>query len=174
MSKIVANLIISADDVDGNIIMELDDELNLDVDGEKGNTSFSPGDTVYFRVQNNSTSFEVGKILSTDGSIYEHALAKARVILEQYLWADDDTENELSYNPVSALGVVPYGNIATVRRAGKFKIIAPMIKGDKRPALTDVTYASEFDIYKLIAPTIELEKDETYEVVIVLYAWAKE
>lgn len=169
MSKIVANLVVSADDVNGDIIMELDDELNLDANGEKGNTSFSPGDTVYFRIQNNSSSLTVGKILSTDGSIYEHAIAKSRSMQDQYLWTDDNTENELSYRPSSALEVISYGNIATVVRAGIFKIIAPLTKGDKSPALTDITYDSKFDIYKLITPEIELESDETYEVVIVLY-----
>jgi len=169
MSKIVANLIISTDDGDGDIIMELDDELNLDIDGEGGNTSFSPGDIVYFRIQNNSSSLKVEKILSTDGDIYQHSLEKQRNMQEQYLWIDDDTENKLSYKPSSALEVISYGNTATIKRTGTFKIISPITNGEKRPALTDIAYDSKFDIYKLITPEIELENDETYEVVIVLY-----
>lgn len=169
MSKIVANLIISTDDGDGDIIMELDDKLNLDTDGKSGNTSFSPGDVVYFRIQNNSSSLKVGRILSTDGDIYEHSLEKQRNIQERYLWISEDTENELSYNPSSALEVISYGNTATIKRTGTFKIISPIANGEKRPALTDITYDSKFDIYKLITPENELESDETYEVVIVLY-----
>ena len=139
--------------------LELDDLLNED------KTSFAPGDTIYLRLHHDS-SVQLNQLLSTDGMVSSEG-SGSRDIEEQLLFAEAEDSHELGYVVEGALAFGYYGRQATgLKRTGQRQVI---ITGGDLPSLALVQYTASFSLFKLLAPDVELEEDESYPITIVAY-----
>ncbi len=165
--EIAASTVVSfGSDADSSalVVFELDPVLNVDVDGNEI-TSFGPGDDVFMRLHHDS-SVELARIAATDGHVAGYG-SGARDVEQLLSWVDVDAENDLDHIPLSAIAATFYGNEATgLRRIGKTDLV---VSGGVFPALSLLQYTAEYQLFRLIAPVVELEDGETYPVEVVAY-----
>lgn len=192
--RVVANVVIDfGEGADtGHAILELDDKLNVqffsDFDqwvykvtgnlprgmSKESIANFGPGDTIYFRLQYDASKFKVKQLSTTDGQISLVRHSDERKMSETFTWVKQDSENNsraYMLNPIdNDEDVTCYGNEVILRKTSRTEIVSS--KGTSYPSYpsnTKLNYISEFSIYKLIAPDVELGDNETWPVTIVAY-----
>jgi len=144
------------------VVVELDEVMNLDLDGEE-KTSFSPGDTPYFLVHHDQT-VRIQSIKSSSGMVSGGNIV-TRDRNQQVQWVKDGEKQDLSYTPANSPTWKWWGNTPTTTRDGRTVTVSePGI-----PAIGEVSYVIETKQYQLTPPPMDLEEDETYPVLIVIY-----
>lgn len=162
MIEVVASTVVSFGSGSGSdalVVFELDEEMN---DEE---TSFAPGDDIFLRLHHDS-SVSLDKMLATNGQIDNQGTG-TRTIETQLLWQTVDDSHDLSYIPSGGLTAEYYGNEATgLKKSGDRQAV---ITGGTMPALSLISYSATFSLFRLIAPSMELESDESYPIMVVAY-----
>jgi len=147
-------------DSDALVVVELDDESNLDDDGEE-KTTFNPGDQPYFLVHHEST-VRIGSVECSSGMVTGGS-SVSRSRTQRMEWSDTDESQELPHIPSGEVSWTWYGNQATVTRDGRS---LPAIDGV--PAVGDANYSMAAYQYQLIPPSLDLSEDEEYPILIVV------
>ena len=162
---IVTSLIVSFGDQvssDSIFVMELDDVLNVGMDGEP-KTSFYPCDNIFFLIHH-EPGLTINSLKSTSGQIVPQG-SVTRNRKNQLLWISEEDTHRLSYIPSSSLVPTWYGNIATGMSVSD--MVSVSISGGVLPALCLAEYSAVFKLYKLIAPCVLLGVDEEWPIVVV-------
>ncbi|MBV5328486.1 MAG: hypothetical protein JZU65_12775 [Chlorobium sp.] len=145
------------------VVIELDETMNLDGDGEE-KTSFSPGDQPYFLVHHD-TSVRIGSVKCSSGMV-TGGNSVPRERSQQVQFAAAEEAQELSHIPSGGIGWTWYGNAPAITQTGKSLVAATE---DSLPAIGEAKYTMEARQYHLIPPVITLADDETWPVLIVVY-----
>jgi len=150
------------------VIIELDPthENNLNSDGDLKST-FAPGEMPVFILQY-SDNVVIDRVACTHGSI---ALINNNITVEKedsFVLTSDETTQTLSYVNIDAFtSEIFYGNSGVVAIADSV-MTTP---SGSYPCLCDVTFDAVFQLqYQLTPPSLSLDADETYKIVIVVYA----
>lgn len=160
---------ITDDTIGTTVTAEIDDqhEANLDSDGEVKST-FDPEDMPVILIHHGA-NVQIDKVVCTSGSVTKIGSNKTRVKEDTVtLTSADDDEHTLSYANVNGYNSLEwFGNTANITIEDS--LIVP--GNGTYPCHGNI----EFDVvfqhqYQLIPPTLELGADETYEIVIVIYA----
>lgn len=143
-------------------VLELDDTLNLDAEGEV-KTTFSATDTIWF-VLHVQPGYVPSITYQTDGQVtYCGKVARSRTI-EGALWTPEETSIELSYYPVGEVAVEWQGNdIALASINGRTLSVA----SDSLTVMARANLSFSIDcyLYRFDPPTeLSLEEDETYSI----------
>lgn len=159
---VLANLVVnfggSESSDTSHAVMELDDELNRNANGDVL-TSFGPNDTVYFLLQYNTAKLELLSLESTAGQIASHGSVSYSRDHSQ-LWIDDEEIQALPYIPSSDLTHLFYGNEVLVRRVG---LLDTQSSGYTYPAHVKLTFSTEFLSYFLVVPDIVMVHADSEE-----------
>ena len=156
-------------DQDAVVIVELDDEINLDQDGNS-TSNFYPGDKPGFIVHYDKSVLRIDEIKCSSGMIVDNGeIVRSRKQQIQFskkpTFIDVEKEFvELTYIPSSPITVEWYGNSPILNQNGR----RLTVNGDT-PAIGNVEYKISCHSYQLIPPSIVLKKDETYSILIVVY-----
>lgn len=169
-----ATIQIEFGDVDSNdslIILEFDDVLNVDGSGDP-KSRFDPGDDIHFRIQT-SSGVVIQDIVPTDGTV-QNLGASNRQSAETVVFPSREPESPtkipLKYIPDGGIGIVYVGRNGVVKRSQKTNGVIEYEGGVTfTPFLTEFTYNYIPTIYVLRTPLIDLQKNETYPIVIVVY-----
>lgn len=160
------------DDVAGSsdtVVIELDpeDENNL-VNGEL-KSQFAPGEQPVF-ILNHANSVIIDRVACTHGFISDITPAAGRTINKDQsaLFTSLESDHTIGYANVEGLtSEVWYGNTAAISLTDSLLSTS----GGTYPALSKIEYNVLFQKqYQLIPPSLSLGADETYEIVIVVYA----
>jgi len=159
------------DDVVGSsdtIVIELDPDNpnNLDSKGELKST-FAPGEQPVF-ILNHANTVVIDRVASTDGYIFETGGTRIVEKEQTTLFTSVESESSLSYANVDGItSEVWYGNTAVIDLLDS----ALTTSSGNYPALTKIEYNVPFQKqYQLIPPNLSLGADESYEIIIVIYA----
>jgi hypothetical protein len=144
-----------------HVVIELDDQLNKDSDGDV-KTTFNPGNEVYFLVQHDSR-VRINSIKSSKGQV--QALGSVtRTRTKNILFAEAGEEQQFGYLGSSSVewlgntaGIVDYDGINLRAVGGNF------------PAMGRVSKSTTFSSYKLVADVPTLSEDEDYPIGVVVY-----
>ena len=143
-------------------VLELDDILNLDADGEP-KTTFAEGETIWFllHVQPGTSP---GLAYQTDGQVsYAGPVTRQRT-QEGVVWTPEDLSIDLTYYPAGAVEVDWQGNeIALAPLAGR------TLSSSADPltvmARATLTYAVNFFLYRFDPPAgLTLTEDQDYQI----------
>ena len=155
----------SAGDV---VIIELDPthENNLNTAGELKST-FAPGEMPVFII-NHSDTISIDRVACTHGSI---ALIGNNISIEKsdsFVLTSDETTETINYVNVNSFTTETFlGNSGVIAVADSIVTT----ESGSYPCLCNVTYNAVFQFqYQLTPPTLSLDADETYEIVVVVYA----
>lgn len=151
--------------------LELDESLNLDLEGEV-KSSFSPSDIIYLQV-NKSDNVDIIDIVVTSGKISINGNDTREATVNNLFVARDETEDtgefllphiasDFSVSFIGKTGAVE----DSVTSIGQSKLIPDKTK---TPFIAEIKYTYKVTSYKFTAPDIELEENETYETAIVFY-----
>lgn len=163
VASTVVNFGAGADSTDF-VLIEFDTELNVDAAGEQKN-QWSPGDAIWFVLQHAAT-LRVDRVAATAGQVVNQGKV-TRSRLQQLLWQAAGDNHDLEAIPASGLGARWYGNEATgLRKSGSRSAI---VSGGIFPAIADVSYLSDVQLYKLLTPSVTLADGETWPITIVAY-----
>lgn len=150
--------------------IELDETLNLDENGDV-KTSFSPGDVIYLQV-NKSSNVDITAVAVTDGSITSTGVG-ARKGETSNLFSNREvaTDDEFTLDRIPTNCAVSYtGKQGAVEQSvtniGQYKFVPDITS---TPFIAKFNYSYKVNSYKYVAPTLDLEEDETYDVAIVFY-----
>ncbi len=144
------------------VVVELDGEVNLDADG-KEKTSFSPDDTPGFIVHYDETKLRIDRVECSDGSVSSGSLV-TRSRVRQLSFTNTDDSQELAHIPDGEVVFEEHGNNpAIVVDARKVKAAGQV------PAIGKATYDIRCRAYRLTPPDLELEGDQTYPILVVVY-----
>ena len=168
MSKVVANMIVSFGgdvDTDAKALIELDGVANED------KTSFSPGDTVNFLINYDTTKLSLVWVKSTSGDI---SIAGQKIedrINQSTLWIYSADTNTLSYIPAGTLVPIWFGNEGIGMRLVVSSTVG--VTGGIFPDICHITYPVSFVMGKLFTPTVTLAGEDSYPIPIVAHFEAK-
>ena len=150
---------ISEDDV--LVVIELDDELNLDDDGET-KTTFYPGDECYFYVHLQA-GLTIDRITVTSGARPRSLGSKTVTKTEQMFFPELNEELQLGYF-INGISYSWYGNAGSIEREER-----TLKNNSNLPCVADVTYTFTAWSYRYDPPAMTLAEDETYPVGIVVH-----
>ena len=159
-----------AAEVDYVFNIQLDDVLNINSDGDVV-TQFGSGDKVYMTA-NKSTNVTVDAVVSTDG-VMSYLGSVSRSGKDQVLF----TQREKAEDDIHTMAIVPtVVDVTYTGRLGAYtketsRIGVVSITPDiaKTPFLANLLYDYSCSSYKLQAPILDLETDETYNIAVVFY-----
>jgi len=143
------------------VVVELDEEMNLDLDGEE-KTTFFPEDTPYFLVHHDA-SVRIGAVRSSSGMVSGGGVV-SRERSQQMQWPTADDQQDLPHIPASEPTWKWWGNMPVISRDGR----AVTASGSSLPAIGEVSYTIETHQYQLFPPAMDLEEEETYPVLVVI------
>ena len=165
MAEVVGTLVVrfgeSARSADSKVVVEWDDTLNLDGDGNV-KSRYVPGDEAYLLVH--APGIEIIRVAATDGSV---ATAGQAVLdrEEELSFGDIDDLHDLRYLPAAAPVVSWCGRQGTGwKRTGRNVRV-----DDGFPCLAKVSYPVLFDRYRLQTPAKNLAIDEEYPLLVYVY-----
>ncbi len=166
----------SADTSQDITIIEPDDILNIDEEGEVI-SSFSPGDSIYFRTHF-SNNIILTDLIATTGDIQNMGVV-TRQSEEETLFVsrepDSPTQYTLGYLPGGAIGITHYGRQGSLTRTQHSNgVVQYESSVDQVPFYTKFSYSYRSNLYLLRTPEITLAEDETYTIVIVAYVDVEE
>jgi hypothetical protein len=147
-------------DSDALFVVELDDTMNLDDEGNI-KTSFFPGDYVYF-LMHYDPNLVVTSIQTTSGQVELQGRVSRENTMEIF-FQDSTDEHDLTHNPSSHPTGVFDGRQSSIIRSGR------KVKAASTPCIGDITYSYSADLARFIPPTITLEEGEQYRVGIVIH-----
>lgn len=143
-------------------VLELDDALNLDADGEP-KTTFGADETIWFLLHV-EPGYAPSLAYQTDGMItYCGQVTRART-MEGALWTPEDVAVELSHYPIGDVAVDWQGNeIALAAVSGR--TLAAVADPLTVMARGNLTYAAKFYLFRFDPPeTLVLGEDEEYAI----------
>jgi len=143
-------------------VVELDDAVNVDTSGNI-KTSFNPDDTPGFVVHYDETQLCIDRVECSSGSVSAGSLV-SRTRTRQLQFTNTDDSQELSHIPDGDVDFEEYGNSPAIVQDGR-KIRA----AGQVPAIGEATYSIRCRAYRLNPPTLTLEEDETYPILVVVY-----
>ena len=143
------------------VVMELDETLNLDADGNE-KTTWSPGDEIWFWIQHDA-SLVIDRVVATSGMVVD--CGSARRSRSQALIFTSTDSVELSHIPAKNPTYTWYGNQGSgLSRNGR----SVSVSGNT-PCTCDVEIPIDVHLYRFVPPDLELGSEETYRVAIVAY-----
>lgn len=153
--------------------IELDDELNLDDDGEKGNTSFNPGDLVYIKTHF-SNDVTLNSMVTTSGTLQSLGNVSRNELEEHVSFASRDSnepdELVLSYIPAGSVSMTSYGRpYSFTHRQEPNGMTTFVADEDAAPFIADLEYKYTVESYVLHTPSAPLGEDVTWPILIVAY-----
>lgn len=157
------------DGSDSNVIVEIDPEnsSNLDEDEETKST-FEPGDNPVILIHHDS-NVQIDAVKCTHGAMIKIGSNITQVREETItLTSLEDDENTVTYSNINAYKSLEwYGNTSVLKLENS--TITPV--SGTYPCHGLLKYNVLFQQqYQLISPELDLDSDETYEIVIVIYA----
>lgn len=161
--------VVDTDSLDSTVVVELDGEndLNLDEDGSLKSTFGTTEQPVF--IIHHGSNVQIDRVACSHGSVVQIGSGKYREKEETVsLTSEEDNENTLGYANVNSYTDLEwFGNSAVL--SVEDSVIIP--KSGSFPCHGKMTYQALFQLqYQLLPPTLELEDDETYEILIVVYA----
>lgn len=150
---------------DALFVVELDDTLNMDGEGNV-KTSFFPGDNVYF-LMHYDANLAIKSIETTSGMVDRQGSVVRQNLMEIFFQSTDD-EHDLPHNPSSHPTGTFDGRQSVLTRKGR------KVKAVSTPCIGDISYSYVADLAMYIPPAITLEEDEQYMVGIVINVDVKE
>ncbi len=165
-ASIVVQFIDSTTSETGNVVVELDPIHinNLDANDQL-KSNFIPTDQPVFLVHHNDKVY-VDSVACTHGSVIYLGENKTRE-RELELFFSSTDEITISYNKPTLKSIEWYGNSCTFAIDGN--VLTPNASGTF-PCLADAVFNVLYNRqYKLIPPSLDLEADETYKIVVVIY-----
>ena len=164
MADILATVVVEfgegADD-GALVVVELDDAVNLDVDG-KVKTSFYPGDRPGFIIHFDDTALRVGEIRCSSGMV-TGGIMVSRSRTQQVQFASPGSAVDLPHIPAGGVSVAWYGRSPTLSQDGR-RLTA---SGDL-PAIGEASYSIRCLAYTLVPPPLSLVGDATWPVLVVV------
>lgn len=149
---------------DSLFIVELDDFLNIDSDGEV-KTQFFSGDQIHFLMHYDSSKLVVKNIKTTDGQVVLGQKVNREKTVE-LLFDDPSTPQELMHVPDSISVEQWYGRTSILRREGR------SIYAESTPCIGDIVYEYSAIAAKLVTPNVEIEAGDEYPIAVVIYVEA--
>lgn len=152
------------------VVVELDDQKNLDADGNV-KTQFNPGDRPSFIVHYDKSVLRLDRVLCSSGMV-TGGNEELRDKDQQMSFANDQGQ-DLPHIPAGPVGWEWYGNSPPVgldgRRVTVLDRLSQATIGAAIPAIGNVTYKILADVYTLIPPPLTLAEDENWPVLVVVY-----
>ena len=145
-------------------VVELDNELNVDSEGEV-KSQFFPGDEIFFLMHYDHSKMVVKAIKNTDGAVVVMGEV-GRSKTEEMLFEASDAPVELQHTPSSGPSAKWYGRTSALTRDGR------SVTAASTPCLGDITYSYTATSAKLIPPALTLAADEEFPIAIVIYVEA--
>ena len=142
--------------------VELDDQENLDSSGNT-KTSFYHDDVPEFLVHFDGAALRFDRASCSSGMVVSQDVV-SREKSQQMSWQDSENSQELPYIPDGGLNWDWDGNNGGVVQNGRTLIAA----GDV-PAIGMVSYLIKANSFRFIPPALDLEVDETYNVLVVIH-----
>lgn len=141
-----------------------DHSNNLDSDGEVKN-SFRPGEQPVFMV-NHSPALRIESVKCTDGSVRLSGNNLTKERDKEVLFTTLESKDSLGYSEPVLTTIEWFGNTGNlIINNSQAELVTGTI-----PCLGHVTYDVVFNSeYILTPPTLSLEGDETYKIVVVIY-----
>ena len=147
---------------DAYAVLELDDALNLDADGES-KTTFAERETIWFllHVQPDVTP---GMAYQTNGQVSYVGQVTRQRTQEGVVWAPEDLSIDLTYYPTGEVSIDWQGNeIALAPLAGR--TLASSADPLTMMARATLTYAVNFYLYRFDPPAgLILTEDQDYQI----------
>lgn len=141
-------------------VIELDDTLNLDGDGNV-KTQFNPGDSVYFILHYDSSKVTVSAIAASAGDVVSEG-SVTRTVTDRLSFTNIDDAVDLSHIPNTTLSADWFGNEPGITRDGI------SVTADTAPAIGDIKYNYVADGYRFDPPDMDLGDDDDFPVLIVV------
>lgn len=157
-------------------VIELDEEVNVDSVGEVY-TTFLPDEKAGFLVHFDPDKLRIAHIGSSDGSV-SGGNWRTRKRVEQMQFSNREDDQELSYIsiPEGSIEETWYGEELGLNYDGREVSVSgewPVINGELEPyaaAICELKYDIRAVTYLLSPPSnLELEDDETYPILIVVW-----
>lgn len=149
--------------LDQLFVVELDEQLNRDIQGEVKN-QFLPGDPVYF-LMHYDPGLRVAAIRTTSGDVVRLGTV-GRTGSEEILFEAADDEHELPHNPSGHPSASWYGRSSTINRSGRTLTAA------STPCIGEVSYGYQAESCRYEPPAMSLSGDQEYKVGIVIHVEA--
>lgn len=154
----------SVSDGDKFFVVELDDEKNINNDGEVL-TQFVPGDNIYFLMHYDKTKLKIVDIKTSDGQVHLFGDTTRENTIEM-IFVDEESKHELPHIPNNTPTASWYGNVANINRDER------IITVDSWPCIGNISYRYKATSAKLVTPNVDLEAEEIYRIVIAIYTEA--
>ena len=165
MSEVGATIVVefgTGADSSAFVAVELDDQLNVDAEGEV-KTQFHPGDEVWFWLQWDASALRLDRIRATSGQVVDCGSA-SRTRDQQLTWTGDEAV-ELSHIPAGSPTLRWYGNVGSgLSRDGRKLRVA-----GNTPCTADATIPISVRLCRYVPPPLSLGEGETWRSVIVCY-----
>ncbi len=145
-------------------LVELDETMNVDAAG-KVKTQFYPGDKIWFLLHYDTT-VQVTDLQCSSGGVTPEGIV-TRIHRDQMGFETITDPVETSHIPAGPLSPKWYGNVAGLTRSGR------SVSVDNSPAIGDITYAFQADLWRFDPPAMNLEAEEQYPVLVVIFVESK-
>ncbi len=147
------------------VVVELDDEVNLGEDGEV-KTSFVPGDEPGFLVHYDTSALRITRVACSSGMVVDLGQV-TRTRVQQVEFTVAEQPQDIPHIPAGGISWNWYGNSPAVNQDGR--TLTAIGDDAEFPAIGEATYHVSYQAYKLIPPTLTLDDDEQYPVLITVY-----
>jgi hypothetical protein len=147
---------------DAYAVLELDETLNLDADGEPKAT-FAEGDTIWF-LMHVQPGWVPSLAYQTDGQVsYVGQVTRLRT-QKGVVWSPENLSIDLTYYPVGEVAVDWQGNeIDLLPPLGR--TLKALLDPLNVMARADLTYTVSFDLYRFDPPAgLVLAEDQDYQI----------
>lgn len=162
MSTTTCRVTFGTGSTDTYAVLELDDTLNLDADGEVL-TTFAEGQTIWF-VLHAQPGYVPALAYQTDGSItYCGSVTRSRT-MEGAVWTPENLSVELTHYPAGDVSIEWQGNSITLAPVSG-RTLAAAATELSLMARADLSYTINCYLYRFDPPsTLVLGDDESYVI----------
>ena len=145
-------------------VVELDDLLNVDAEGEV-KTQFHPGDLIHFLMHYDHSKMRVTAIKATSGDVVVLGeVGRDNTVEELFVAAAEPVT--LPHVPSGSVTAAWYGRTSILSRDGAALTAAAV------PCLGDISYSYIATSCRLVPPPLTLAADEEYPIAVVIYVEA--
>jgi len=147
---------------DAYAVLELDETLNLDADGEP-KTTFAEGETIWFLLHV-QPGWVPSLAYQTDGQVSYVGQVTRRRTQEGVLWTPENLSIDLTYYPVGEVAVDWQGNEIDLSPLSG-RILSALLDPLNVMARANLTYAVNFNLYRFDPPAgLVLTEDQDYQI----------